>query len=126
MARQSKATDDHLTVERTRTSAAYIGIAVSVLFLILLIIFIAQNNRKVPLHFFGASGNVSEALAILGSAVAGAVIVLLIGTARIVQLRLNTRRHNKAARRQVTNGAPSAESGAAPSEREAQPVDAQR
>ncbi len=52
-----------------------------------------------PLHFFGASGNVSEALALIAAAVAGAVLVLAVGVARIVQLRIGGRRHNRAVAR---------------------------
>jgi uncharacterized integral membrane protein len=85
-----------LRVERTRTSSVWVSISVALIFLVLLIIFIAQNDRKVPLHFLGASGNVSEALALVAAAVAGAILVLLVGVARIVQLRLGGRRHNKA------------------------------
>jgi uncharacterized integral membrane protein len=86
--------------ERTRTSSSLAALAVAVIFLVLLVIFIAQNNRKVPLHFLGASGNVSEAVAIVGSAVAGAALVLAIGLARIVQLRVERRRHNRAMAKQ--------------------------
>jgi uncharacterized integral membrane protein len=95
---------DHVTSEpehppaqaaRTRTSSTWFALAIGVIFLVLLITFIAQNNRKVPLHFLGWSGNVSEALAIVGSAIAGAVLVLVVGVARIVQLRVGRRRHNR-------------------------------
>jgi uncharacterized integral membrane protein len=86
--------------ERTRTSSTFVAVAVAVVFLVLLITFIAQNNRKVPLHFLSWSGTVSEALAIVGSAVAGAVLVLAIGAARIVQLRVGRRRHNRAMAKQ--------------------------
>jgi uncharacterized integral membrane protein len=89
---------DHepLRVERTRTSSTWVGLSIALLFLVLLIIFIAQNDRKVPLHFLGASGTVSEALALIAAAVAGAVMVLAVGVARIVQLRIGGRRHNRA------------------------------
>jgi putative membrane protein len=111
---------DHqpLQVERTRTSSTWVSIAVAVVFLVLLIIFIAQNDRKVPLHFFGASGTVSEALALIAAAVGGAALVLAVGVARIVQLRIGGRRHNRAvARRQ------DAAQSASPPVGEAQPVE---
>lgn len=92
---------DHepLRVERTRTSSTWVSISVAIVFLVLLIIFIAQNDRKVPLHFLGASGNVSEALALIAAAVAGSAMVLAVGVARIVQLRIGGRRHNRAVAR---------------------------
>lgn len=89
---------DHqpLKVERTRTSSTLVAVSVAVIFLVLLVIFIAQNSRKVPLHFFGAAGVVSEALALIVAAVGGAVLVLVVGIGRIAQLRLDGRRHNRA------------------------------
>jgi uncharacterized integral membrane protein len=136
MARQ-KAPKRHedLNLERTRASSVWVAIAVGVVLLILLIDFIAQNNRRVPIHFFTLSGRVSEALALLVAAVGGAVIVLMAGAARIIQLRVSTRRHNRRVR-QAANAEPAAEpTTAAPSEPsesvaptaegEAQPVEPQ-
>jgi uncharacterized integral membrane protein len=117
---------DPIRVERTRTSSVWIALAIAVVFLVLLIIFIAQNNRAEPLHFLGASGQVSEALALLASAVAGAVLVLAVGAARIVQLRLAGRRHNRAARKQAASAAsevPAGSPDAATAQREPQPIE---
>ena len=109
---------------RTRTSSTLVAVSVAVLFLVLLIIFIAQNNRKVPLHFLGASGSVSEALAIIASAVAGAGLVLAIGVARVVQLRVEGRRHNRAMNKQQAAAAKAPDASAtAPPEGEAKPVE---
>jgi uncharacterized integral membrane protein len=90
---------DELSLDRTRASSVWVAVAVGVVFLILLIDFIAQNNRSVPIHFFTLSGRVSEALALLVAAVGGAVIVLMAGAARIIQLRVSTHRHNRAVRK---------------------------
>jgi uncharacterized integral membrane protein len=111
-----------LEAPRTRTSATYVAIGVAVLFLVLLIIFIAQNNKKVPIHFLGANGHVSEALALIASAVAGAILVLAVSSMRILQLRFVGRRHNRAvakdrkqakAQAKAAAAAPPAESAAA-------------
>jgi uncharacterized integral membrane protein len=112
---------DHepLRVERTRTSSTWVAVAVAVIFLILLIIFIAQNDHKVPIHFLGANGNVSEALALIAAAVAGAVLVLAVSAARIVQLRVVGRRHN----RRVAKAQKEAAS-VSPAPSEPQPVEA--
>jgi uncharacterized integral membrane protein len=124
---------DRVQVERTRTSAAWIAITVAVVFLILLIVFIAENNQSVKISFFGASGHVSEALALVIAAVAGAALVLLIGTGRLLQLRLVAHRHNREARRSEKAAAkaddasaPAEGSAATASSREAQAVDAER
>jgi uncharacterized integral membrane protein len=110
-----------MRVERTRTSSTWVAIAIALVFLVLLVIFIAQNNRKVPLHFLGVSGTVSEALALVVAAVAGAVLVLAVGAARIAQLRLGGRRHNRA----VAKSQAAAESAGPAPEGEAQPVQAE-
>jgi uncharacterized integral membrane protein len=81
--------------KRTRISSTMVAVTIAVIFLVLLIDFIAQNNRSVPIYFLGANGHVSEAVALIASAVAGAVLVLAVGLARITQLRLIGRRHNR-------------------------------
>jgi uncharacterized integral membrane protein len=95
-----------------------VSLGVALVFLVLLIVFIAQNDRKVSLHFLGASGRVSEALALLAAAVAGAVLVLAVGVARIVQLRMGGRRHNRAVAQQQN----AVDSAVAPPAGEAQSV----
>jgi len=126
---------DDLNLERTRASSVWVAVAVGVVLLILLIDFIAQNNRRVPIHFFTLSGRVSEALALLVAAVGGAVVVLMAGAARIIQLRVTTRRHNRRVRKQAdaepapepTAAAPeeTSESVSPAAEGEAQPVEPQ-
>jgi uncharacterized integral membrane protein len=74
-------------VRGTKVSGLWVGLIGTALFLILLVIFIAQNSRRVSLHFFGWHGQFSLALTILLSAVIGVLLVAVPGTARIVQLR---------------------------------------
>lgn len=83
--------DDH-GVRHTRTSATWVATAVVVLFLVALIDFIAQNTRHVRIEFFGLHGTIPVAVALLAAAVAGAIVVLAIGVARVAQLRLSMRR----------------------------------
>jgi uncharacterized integral membrane protein len=125
---------EELNLDRTRASSVWVFVGVAVVFLILLIDFIAQNDRKVSIHFFTLSGRVSEALALLVAAVGGAVIVLMAGGARVIQLRVTTRRHNKRVRKAANaasapaaDPAPAADQASAPAatEGEAQPVQPQ-
>ncbi|MGH2843302.1 MAG: LapA family protein [Solirubrobacteraceae bacterium] len=74
----------------------WIAIGVAVVVLVLLIIFIAENSQAVTISFLGAKGTLSLGLAMLIAAVAGVVITLLVGTARILQLRREVRRHARA------------------------------
>ncbi len=55
--------------------------------LILLLVFILENTESVTINFLGASGRLGLGLALLAAAVAGALIVAILGVARIAQLR---------------------------------------
>ncbi len=80
-------------IERTRAGGLWVAVAAAALVLLLLLIFILQNSQQVRVSFFGADGHLPLGVAMLLSAVAGALLVVLVGTARIVQLRLVARRH---------------------------------
>lgn len=85
--------DERGRVKNTRTSGVWVGIISTAVFLILLIIFIAQNSRPVSLHFLGWHGRFSLALTILLSAVIGILVVAIPGTVRILQLRRALRKN---------------------------------
>jgi putative membrane protein len=76
----------------TTAGRVWISLALAVVLLVLLIIFVAENSRSVTVSFLGANGHLSLALALLAAAVIGAIVVLLVGSARIVQLRREVRR----------------------------------
>lgn len=85
-------------VRRTRISALWVGLIIGALFLLLLIVFIAQNSSKVSVHFLGFSGRISLGLALLVAAAFGLLIAAVPGTIRIVQLRNLVRRGGTAPR----------------------------
>lgn len=58
---------------------------------IALVDFLAQNTRSVRIEFFSASGHVPTVVALLVAALAGAALVLIVGLARIGQLRRSLR-----------------------------------
>ena len=87
------------TPRPTNAGRVWIALVVATVLLALLIIFIAENSRSVTISFLGAHGHISLALALLVAAVVGAAVTLLAGTARILQLRLEVRRHKRASRR---------------------------
>ena len=74
-------------VKRGRVSAAWVGLIGTAIFLILLIIFIAQNLKKATIHFLGFSGHFPIGLTVLIAAVVGLLLVAIPGTIRIFQLR---------------------------------------
>lgn len=80
-------------VRATKTSGVWIGLIATALFVILLIIFIAQNSRRVTINFFGWEGQFSLALAILLAAVLGILLVAIPGSLRIMQLRRALRKN---------------------------------
>jgi uncharacterized integral membrane protein len=80
-------------VRATKVSGVWIGLIATALFVILLIIFIAQNSRRVTIHFFGWHGQFSLALTILLAAVVGVLLVAIPGSLRIMQLRRSLRKN---------------------------------
>jgi uncharacterized integral membrane protein len=80
-------------VPRSRTGTVWVAITATVILLLFLVIFIAQNGQKVEVNFLGFSGTVSLAVALLAAAVAGGLLTVLVGNARIIQLRLIARRN---------------------------------
>jgi uncharacterized integral membrane protein len=92
----------------TNAGRLWMMIAVATVLLILLIIFIAENSAAVTISFLGAHGHIALALALLIAAVAGAIVTLLAGTARILQLRMEVRRAASRNSRPRSGSVPSA------------------
>lgn len=78
--------------ERTVFSGLYIGLVLAAVVLIFLLIFIIQNNVPVVITFLGFTGTLPSGVALLLSAVAGALLVAIPGSGRILQLRRAARR----------------------------------
>jgi len=64
----------------------------AVLVLVLLLVFILENTRTVTISYFGASAHLALGVALLLAAVGGALLVGILGAARIAQLRRHARR----------------------------------
>jgi uncharacterized integral membrane protein len=82
-------------VRRTRAGGLWVALALSAVVLLLLLIFILENGRRADIALFGAHASVPLGVALLLAAVAGALVVIIPGTARIVQLRFTARRHRQ-------------------------------
>lgn len=76
----------------TRVSAVWVAVGVSLLFLVLLIVFILQNLDAVTVHFLGLNPSLPLGVALLIAAVAGGIVVAVAGAARVIQLRRTARR----------------------------------
>jgi len=71
------------------------GLIIGVAALIVVMIFIIQNAHAVNISFLGAHLQLSLAVALLLAAIAGALAMAALGTARITQLRLIMRRNRR-------------------------------
>ncbi|MFJ2621617.1 lipopolysaccharide assembly LapA domain-containing protein [Glutamicibacter sp. NPDC087344] len=80
----------------TKLGRLWTATVISVLLLILLIIFIAQNQNPVTVQYFGMRGEISLGLALFIAALGGALIVAAIGAARVIQLRASARKKRRA------------------------------
>ncbi len=83
-------------VRRTRMGGVWLASASFAVVLLLLLIFILENSRSVDVGFFGAHGHLPLGVALLLAAVLGVLMVVIPGTARIIQLRMTARRHRSA------------------------------
>lgn len=86
-------------IRRTRASGIWVATACFGVVLLLLLIFILQNSQTVKVSYLGAHGHLSLGVALLLAAVCGVLLVVLAGTARILQLRSTARRHRRADRK---------------------------
>lgn len=78
---------DRPPVRRTRAGAAWVGITVGALVLVLLIVFMLQNTAPVEVQFLGLRGSAPLALTLLIAGVGVGIVALVVGTVRITQLR---------------------------------------
>jgi uncharacterized integral membrane protein len=76
----------------TRTSRAWWSLAAGLLLLLLVVIFMAQNGSDVPVRFLWIKGHTSLGVALFASALLGGLSVLLLGAARVLQLRRRAKR----------------------------------
>lgn len=76
----------------TRAGAAWFATATALVLLTLLTVFILQNQARVQVRFLGLEGFLPLGVALLVAAIAGGLVVTVIGVVRIVQLRRSARR----------------------------------
>jgi len=76
----------------TRTGAAWFGICLAAVVLVVLIVFMLQNTGTVEVNFLWMHGSLPLALALLVASVGTAIATMIVGAARITQLRRQSRR----------------------------------
>lgn len=80
-------------VKFTRTAGVWTALTGGFLVLIVLLIFIAQNTDSAEFAFLGWHWSLPLGVAILLAAVCGGLITVLVGTARMYQLRRAAKRN---------------------------------
>ena len=77
---------------RTRTGAAWLGICIAAGALVVFLVFMLQNTRSVEVTFLWMHGSLPLAMALLIAGVGVAVLAIVVGEARVGQLRRLARR----------------------------------
>ena len=83
------------TVEPTRTSMVWTMVGTGVVLLVAILVFILQNGQRMRVRFLMVDGTLPLGVALLFAAVLGAMLVLVAGAARVLQLRVVARRHRR-------------------------------
>jgi len=91
-------------LERTRLGGTWAAIGCFAVVLVFLLVFILTNGNNVNITFFGLQARLPLGVALVLSAVCGALLVLLAGIARIMQLRSRARKHQRAIRKAAAAG----------------------
>jgi uncharacterized integral membrane protein len=78
-------------IPHTRTARVHNTLIAGAIVLILLLVFIIENTESVKIAYFGVGFSLPLGVALLLAAIGGALLVGIVGTARIVQLRRRVR-----------------------------------
>jgi len=76
----------------TRISGAWVAVLVAIVVLIFLLVFILQNGDSTTIHFLWGQASLPLGVALLLGAIGGALLVAVVGAARILQLRRQAKR----------------------------------
>jgi uncharacterized integral membrane protein len=76
----------------TRISGTWIAVLVAIVVLIFLLVFILQNGGNTTIYFLWGEASLPLGVALLFAAIGGAVLVAVVGAARILQLRRQAKR----------------------------------
>ena len=99
----AQASADHV-LQPTRLSGTWLAVGCFLVLLVILLIFIAQNDTHVSISFLGTHTDVYLGVALVLAAVVGALLVMFAGMARIMQLRARARKHRRTAHKAARQG----------------------
>lgn len=84
-------------VKFTRAAALWSALITGLLILVVLLVFIVQNTESASMAFLGWHWTLPLGVQILLAAVGGALITVMVGAARIIQLRRAAKKNLRAA-----------------------------
>lgn len=79
--------DDHPSVVGSVAGSTWVGLSIGAVTLVLLLVFILQNQDSVRLQMFVWEWNFPIGVGMLIAAIAGALVMASVGAVRIIQLR---------------------------------------
>lgn len=91
-------TGSEMVVPRTRTGSALVATVLGMVLALLMLVFVLQNGDRQDYEFLWTEFSLPAGVAMLFAAIAGGLVVALVGIGRIVQIRLAARRHRRADR----------------------------
>ena len=78
-----------------RTAGIWISLILGAIVLVLLLIFVIQNSDTASFEYFGASFDLPLGVAMLLAAIAGALVMALVGSVRMIQMSWTIRKMRK-------------------------------
>lgn len=96
------------SIPSTRTSVSWTFVAIGIAALVVVLVFILENLQTTDAAFFGVHWRIPLGLDLLLAALLGALVVFLVGVARVVQLRILAHRRGTEAQRHRGSGAETA------------------
>lgn len=73
----------------------WVALILGAIVLIALLIFVVQNNIATQFQYFGATFSLPLGVAMLLAAVAGALVMALVGSVRMIQMSMTIRKQRK-------------------------------
>lgn len=91
--------DREMVVPSTRTGFTLVATVLGLVLALLMLVFVLQNGERQSYEFLWMDFTLPSGVAMLVAAIAGGLVVALIGIGRIAQIRLAARRHRRSDRR---------------------------
>ncbi|ASK66412.1 hypothetical protein CFK39_11960 [Brachybacterium avium] len=78
-----------------KTAGMWIGLILGAIILVMLLIFVIQNNVTAGFQYFGTQFDLPLGVAMLLAAIAGALVMALVGSVRMIQMSWTIRKLRK-------------------------------